>query len=282
LVINGQESRIQVGQRLGYFVTTTTQTSTLQEVQFLETGVVLRVTPTISDHNRILMSVKPEVSDGSISDQGLPQERTTEVETTVMLQDGYGMVIGGLIKEDDLENQTKVPFLGDIWLVGRAFQRRKVTRSRSEIIIVLVPRVVPYGTDYECREDNDVTRATTSLLEGPLNRVDRTDLEPQLPDAMLDPRRVKWGRIPDFFKNVKHRKETLPLPLNHYLPSDSEEFPRVPGYMSDTARSIGVNPGPAPADVFVEPLLMPPAEVAPPPPPSPEFAPPESTKRGYE
>ncbi len=66
-VINGQNARIQVGQQLGFTVATVTQTSTIQDVQFLETGVVLSVTPTISRDGRILMEVKPEVSDGEIN-----------------------------------------------------------------------------------------------------------------------------------------------------------------------------------------------------------------------
>lgn len=275
LVINGQESRIQVGQRLGYFVTTTTQTSTLQEVQFLETGIVLRVTPTITEDNRILMSVKPEVSNGSINEQGLPQESTTEVETTVMLQDGYGMVIGGLIKEDDTETQRKIPILGDLWMVGRAFQRRKVDRARREIIIGLVPRIVPYSGEYQCREDNEVQRVTTPLLEGSLKRVDRTSFEPTLPDAVRDPRRARWSRFPEFFK----WKSPFPRPFDYYFPTYSDENPPPAGYLSEGARAIGVQTGPMPDVVEIQPLSLdpiPPAvprldspEVTPPPPPAP-------------
>ena len=74
-----QDSRIQIGEQLGYLVTTTTQTSTLQNVEFLDVGVVLHVTPIIGDDNQVLMTVKPEVSSGRINpDTGLPEEETTE------------------------------------------------------------------------------------------------------------------------------------------------------------------------------------------------------------
>ncbi|MCH7687512.1 MAG: type II and III secretion system protein, partial [Planctomycetes bacterium] len=154
LVLNGQEARIQIGAQLGYLVTTTTQTSTLQQVQFLDVGVVLRVTPQITDDNQVLMTVYPEVSSGQINEiTGLPEEETTEVQTTVMLADGQGMIIGGLIQETDIENQSKIPLLGDLWLVGRLFQRKSVTRQRSEIIIALIPRIVPYRSAYQHREN---------------------------------------------------------------------------------------------------------------------------------
>src|SRR5690606_7175650 len=78
-VLNGQQAKIQIGGKLGYLVTTTTQTSTMQNVNFLETGVILSVTPVITDDNQILMHVRPEVSSGRInSDTGLPDSETTE------------------------------------------------------------------------------------------------------------------------------------------------------------------------------------------------------------
>ena len=184
-VLNGQQSRMQVGGQIGYLLTTTTQTSSLQSVNFLEYGVILTVTPLITDNGRILIKVKPQVSTGRINTRtDLPESETTEVETTVMLNDGEAMILGGLIKETDTETQNKIPWLGDLRYVGRIFQKRSALRERNEVIITLLPRIVP-----DCRDvcEADVTnqqRAHTPLLEGPLNRVDRRGWEPQLPDAM--------------------------------------------------------------------------------------------------
>jgi type II secretory pathway component GspD/PulD (secretin) len=100
LVINGQEAKIQIGQQLGFRVTTTTETSTLQNVNFLDVGVILKVTPRITSDNQVLMLVHPEVSKGQVNPlTGLPESDTTTVESSVMLPDGQGMVIGGLIQE---------------------------------------------------------------------------------------------------------------------------------------------------------------------------------------
>lgn len=225
LVLNGQEAHFQIGERLGFHVTTTTQTSTMQQVNFLDVGVVLKVTPVISDDGQILMTVKPEVSSGRINPaNGLPEEETTEVETTVMLADGQAMVIGGLIEETDLEVQSKVPLVGDFWLIGRLFQRRKVVRERNEIIIALIPRVVPYQPNYQGREFAEAARATSPLLHGPLDRIDRRPLEPELPDAIKDPRSVEFSRAPHFFENLR---ETYPHPLKYYFPSVGEKEPWI-------------------------------------------------------
>lgn len=195
LVLNGQHAKIQIGQQLGFLVTTTTQTSTLQNVNFLDVGVVLDVTPTITDEGMVMLQVKPEVSGGQINAAGLPQEDTTEVETTVMLADGSGMVIGGLIKEEDTETQTKVPYLGDVWLAGRLFQRRTVVRQRNEVIIALVPYIVPYPEPGTLGMDKAVERARTRLLTPTLDRFDRREFEPDLPDAIRNPRLPLTGEI---------------------------------------------------------------------------------------
>lgn len=221
VVANGQEAKIQIGAKFGYFVTTTTQTSTMQNVNFLETGVILTVTPQVSLDGQVLMTVKPEVSTGRISPAGLPETETTTAQTTVMLPDGGGMVIGGLIKELDTETQDKVPILGDLKVVGRLFQRRVVTRQRNEIIIALVPRIVPYQPDYQSVHDADLSRATTPILSGGLKRVHRP-ADGTLPDAIENPRHFRLNRLPDAVDSIN---EPFPYPLEHYFPAISDEHP---------------------------------------------------------
>ncbi len=108
-VVNHQEAKIQIGQRLPYSVATTTQTSTVQSVQFLEVGIVLTVTPVITEDGHILMNVLPKVSGGKITENGFPEEDTTEVQTTVLMPDGGGIVIGGLIREENLDSPRWFP-----------------------------------------------------------------------------------------------------------------------------------------------------------------------------
>ncbi|MEQ8210864.1 MAG: hypothetical protein RH917_13640 [Lacipirellulaceae bacterium] len=182
--INGQESRIQIGEQLGFRVTTTTQTSTLESIQFLDVGVVLRVTPRITRDGRVLMRIKPEVSTGNVNpDTGLPAEETTEVETDVMLSDGQGMVIGGLIQEKDSNIQNRVPVLGSIPYLGVLFQKRAVERSRSEIIVTLVPRILPYDPIRQARNDFDVQRTIDPLTVGAIHSAPRP-YEPKMYDPL--------------------------------------------------------------------------------------------------
>lgn len=165
LVVNGQEKRLQVGQQLGYRTVTTTQSGLTQEnVNFLDVGVVLSVTPRISGDQRILLNVNSKVSTGLVNPEtGLPEESTSEVDTDVLLEDGYGIVIGGLIQEGDNDSSSGVIGLSDIPYLGGLFRRRQIEKERKEIIFVIVPRILPDPTysppGYDCLYE----RATTPL-----------------------------------------------------------------------------------------------------------------------
>lgn len=221
LAVNGQEARIQVGERLGYLVTTTTQTSTLQNVNFLDTGIVLTVTPVIADTGQILMNIVPKISTGRVNpDTGLPEEETTDVQTTVMLHDGQAMIIGGLITETDIDLQSKIPIAGDLWGVGKLFQRRVQTTERSEIIIALIPRIVPYEPVYDAKNECDLHRATSPLTQWPLQEAAR-DAEPSLPDASRLPRKPRWDRILDVQDNLQQEN---PRPSEYFFPSRQDAW----------------------------------------------------------
>lgn len=161
LVVTGQEGKIQVGSKLGYTTIQQNQTSTIQNVEFLELGVILTVEPIVTRDGQVLMKVQPQVSGGRINpDTSLPEEETTQTETTVLLPDGKGMIIGGLIKEDDAKKSTWVPYLGEIPLIGGLFRKRSASSSRSEVIIALTPHIVPYQEPIFSREANQYRRVT--------------------------------------------------------------------------------------------------------------------------
>ena len=97
LVTNNQEAKIHVGDTVPYIISTTSGTGdnaiTSEDVQFVDVGLKLNVTPTINEDGFVTMVLNPEISTvvGSISSQGggIPQVNKTSVETTVMVKDGY-------------------------------------------------------------------------------------------------------------------------------------------------------------------------------------------------
>lgn len=142
MVMDGAKARIQVGDRLGFRITTTTDTASLESVEFLEVGTVLEVTPQISSDGLVQMEINPKVSNGSINNDGLPSENTSEVHTELMVHDGSTVIIGGLLNATKQRTRRQVPFLGDIPVLGRLFGRSGWDDNKSELVVLLTPRIM--------------------------------------------------------------------------------------------------------------------------------------------
>jgi type II secretory pathway component GspD/PulD (secretin) len=183
LVLNEQTANVHVGESIGYQTSTTTDVSITQAPQFLDVGVTLRITPRITRDGRVLLHVAPEVSSGAFNaESNAPDKRTSELETDVMLEDGQGMIIGGLIRENDEVTQSKVPYLGDVKGLGWFFRKSEVKKERVEIIFALVPRIQPYNPEYQAYEQGELVKAGVPLMQGPLQRTYRP-WDPVLPDG---------------------------------------------------------------------------------------------------
>jgi len=138
----------------------------------------------ITADGQVLLTVKPQVSTGRINaTTTLPESETTEVETRVMLSDGEAVVIGGLINEKDVESENKLPFLGNIKYIGWLFRRKVFERERSEVIIVLQPRIVCEVPGHRQADPRPVQQAMTPIFAGSLVPIDRTIWEPPMPTA---------------------------------------------------------------------------------------------------
>ncbi len=142
LAIDNKPAEIIIGGRLGYYLVTTTETSTLQSVEFLNIGTQLKIKPQISREGKILMQIHPEVSEGTVDALGLPSTNTTEVTTSLLAEDGDTIFIGGLIRKRKQRIKTGVPFLGRIPLLGTAFGRTEDRETKTEIVILITPHIV--------------------------------------------------------------------------------------------------------------------------------------------
>jgi type II secretory pathway component GspD/PulD (secretin) len=149
IALDGEIAHLQVGERLGFRVTTTTETSSLQSIEFLEVGTVLDVTPHIADNGLIRMEISPKVSNGVVSVLGLPSESTTEVTTQMIVNDGSTIVIGGLLNATKGRIRSQIPFLGDLPVIGWLFGRNQWIDNKDELIVLITPHIVgPNPTPY--------------------------------------------------------------------------------------------------------------------------------------
>ena len=152
-VVNNQEAKIHVGEKQAYVTTTTTTgqttTTTAESVTFVDVGIQLSVTPNINEDGYVTMKIKPEISsvaDFLVTPSGnrIPIIDSSLAETTVMVKDGISVVIGGLRKDEKIEARKKIPFLGDLPIIGGPFNSFTTKKVHTELLILITPHIV-YG-----------------------------------------------------------------------------------------------------------------------------------------
>jgi type IV pilus assembly protein PilQ len=167
LALNKQRAEIQIGQQLGYRTLVSTETSTVENIQFLDVGTQLRMRPFILPRDLIRMELHPEKSTGRVSEvTGLPEKSTTEVTTNLTIQSGTTIVIGGLIEELQQRQVQQIPFLGSLPMVGALFRDETTTTNRQELIVLITPRIVDEGEEAEAaRHDIEQWETRRNSLE---------------------------------------------------------------------------------------------------------------------
>lgn len=151
-VLNKQKAELIIGSRLGYKTITNNGVQSIENINFLEVGTKLILRPFVSDDGLVRMEIHPERSDGKINEDGLPESRTTEVTSNVMIRDGSTIVVGGLIEEQANQSTSRVPGLGALPMVGNLFKNKTNDTNRTELIVLITPRVVR-DPDAECEGD---------------------------------------------------------------------------------------------------------------------------------
>lgn len=117
-------------------------------IQFQEFGVRLNFIPTVTARNTIRLQVAPEVSsldfaDGvTISGFTVPALNTRKVKTEIELKDGQSFAIAGLLDNRETKNLEKIPFIGDIPVLGKLFQSISKSRTNTELIVIVTPEIV--------------------------------------------------------------------------------------------------------------------------------------------
>lgn len=155
-VINGEEAKIQVGVNEAYVTNTVVQSSSTssnaENVNFIEVGVNLQVTPHINKKGFITMEIEPEVSNvarflQTASGNRIPIVRTTNAKTNIMVEDGATIVLAGFIEKTYSKEHRKIPFFGSIPIVNLLFKRVEDSWTNQEIVIVITPKIIA-GNEY--------------------------------------------------------------------------------------------------------------------------------------
>lgn len=142
--IDGEAARIFIGDRIPQRIQTTDSEGRIsEEIEFIEVGITLEVTPRIGQDDFVTLDILTEISSiGAMTPDHIPEMRTREAQTRVRVQDGQPLVIGGLIQEVERATMRRLPLLGDLPLVGQLFRTQIHQDVQSETVIFLIPHIV--------------------------------------------------------------------------------------------------------------------------------------------
>ncbi len=142
--LNGRYAELFIGETKFIKVEVNSYGTVSERIQGVDVGVTLKVMPWTGGNDEITTLLIPEVSNISELDRatGLPVLSTRKAQTTVRVKDGETIMIGGLVQTQDYDTTIKIPFLGDIPLLGNLFRSKSKSRIGSELVIFVTPHIL--------------------------------------------------------------------------------------------------------------------------------------------
>lgn len=169
-VLNNQKASLQVGDEVPIRTqiaqsTVGSGSPVISSIQMRETGVMLDVTPRVNDNGNVILDVTQEVSDVATTvSSGIdsPTIQRRRLRSVIATRDGATVALGGLIRDSSSKGNSGVPWLKDIPVIGNLFKTNSVDARRTELVVLLMPRVM---------RNHEETEAVVDQLIGGFNAV---------------------------------------------------------------------------------------------------------------
>ena len=141
VTLNNKEANLLIGET--YPIVFNTSVLGGQNVQFVDVGVKLRLTPTIGPDGMVTAELHPEYSELlGVTDTGYPIIANRKIDSTLRVRDSETIVLGGLMRDVSNETISKIPGLAEIPVLGKFFQNRRANHERDEIVFLITPHVI--------------------------------------------------------------------------------------------------------------------------------------------
>lgn len=186
-VKNHEKANIHIGDKVPVITNTTTATGLIsQSISYLDVGLKLDVEPTIYLDSEVGIKVGLEVSNIAKSIQNTDGSLTYQIgtrnaNTVLRLKDGETQILAGLINKEDRKAGSSIPGLGQLPIVGRLFSSRSDTASKTEVVLLITPRVIRNIVRPESPIE-EFSSGTASLIS--LDRMEINQAEPDKPELL--------------------------------------------------------------------------------------------------
>lgn len=162
MVLNNQTAQLQVGQQVPVPVeqqqsVITAEAPLINTISYINTGVILSVTPRANANGEVTLDIEQEVSDvAATTSAGLnaPTLDERRIKSTVSVESGESVALGGLISKSVTKNRSAVPVLADIPVIGALFRNDDNTTTRTELLVLIEPRIINGADDARAATDD--------------------------------------------------------------------------------------------------------------------------------
>ena len=173
MVVSGETASIEAVEEIPYSEQSqTSEGGTLTSTKFKNVGVMLSIGAMLTDDNFILLNVETEQSAYTGELLAVPTVDTRKVVSSLLLEDGQVVVIGGLRQKKTQKQTYQLPILGDLPIVGLAFKSTKTTENNSELLIILSPHI--YNSDKDKLTELQMQKYD-EITKGPLLTIPESD-----------------------------------------------------------------------------------------------------------
>jgi general secretion pathway protein D len=204
IAADNREAHILIGEEIPILTSTATNIGTSDpfvsnNIQYRDTGKILTIVPQINSAGLVNMEIRQEVSgvkEDTFGNTNSPSFTSRETETTVVVQNGESVLIGGIIDDQIQRSRSGVPFLMDLPVLGRIFRTERDQVDRTEIIILITPHVI--RNRKEARSVTEEFEERIQGLKGLLGRVQKPKARLQAEEpTVLTPERPAQPSMPD-------------------------------------------------------------------------------------
>ncbi len=170
MVLDNRTATLQVGDQVPVVTQSSVSVTNpdapiVNSVSLRDTGIILNVTPRVNDSGLVILEIDQEVSDVvATQSSGIdsPTIQQRRISTSVSVRDGQSVALGGLMRERLSDSKTKVPLLGDLPFLGKLFSTTTTESQRTELLVMITPRVVR-STDASLTVTDDLVRRMKSI-----------------------------------------------------------------------------------------------------------------------
>jgi type II secretory pathway component GspD/PulD (secretin) len=142
-VINGHEATVSIGETQYFKVMQGVGENITTRFSPINFGILLKISPVIAKNHTIAAEIEPEISgSNNTNNEGYPNVFSRKLKSSVQIEEGKTLILGGLVRQDEMRNDKKIPLLGDIPILGNLFRSRQKNFIKTNLCIYITPHII--------------------------------------------------------------------------------------------------------------------------------------------